>query len=594
MQQQSPTPTSVLVVVGTRPEAVKLAPVVLALRATNDLEPVVVTTGQHPDLADEALSGFGLAADHRLPTPRRRGWSQGGLMAHLLPGLEAVVVETRPDIVLVQGDTASALAGALAGFWRQVPVVHLEAGLRTPSLAEPFPEEGYRRVIARLATAHLAPTPAAVANLRQEGIPDAAVTCTGNTAVDAALICAAGDGAAPSLDLPDGGRLALLTVHRRESWGEPLRRILHGVRALLADVPDLRVVVPVHPNPLVRDVVVAELGDEPRVLLTEPLPYPMLVALLARADVVLTDSGGIQEEAPTFGTPVVVLRATTERAEAVAAGTAWLVGTDPAALHRRATALLAHPPDRDAVARTNPFGDGRAAGRAVEAIRAVRAGHDLPEGWSPTAPEPATPEPTVPEAPAPEADALPAWVRRMEDLGRPAATHRLDGNGPRLTPPAPTSVPRSAPGVGPLVEVRRGGQLLRHLPGAVPRLAPPRDTDEPWAWVVHQIEGDLWVESTGPPIRVHVPGGWCEIRSGAAVCRRTAGGAATVTVVTGSGQVRAGRGDHLALGPRQTTTIRPLGTLTGAGRASPAALDEDPWVRANRTLSHAGPLGATG
>lgn len=586
----------VLVVVGTRPEAVKLAPVLLAVDQAPDLAAVVVATGQHPEMADEALAAFGLRPDVRLDVPARRGWSQGALMAHLLPGLEAAIADAAPDVVLVQGDTASALAGAMAGFWQRVPIVHLEAGLRTPTLAEPFPEEGYRRLIARLAAVHLAPTPPAVAALQAEGVAAETITCTGNTAVDAAVACAARhpEPDVPGLPRPGAGPLALLTVHRRESWGEPLRRILSGVRAVLADVPALRLVVPVHPNPLVHDVVAEELGDHLQVALTEPLPYPRLVALLARADVVLTDSGGIQEEAPTFGTPVVVLRDATERADAVRAGTAWLVGTDPVAIRHRTVALLTTPGEREP--RPNPFGDGRAAPRVVAALRAAVLGGPLPSPWVPPAPapdpepEPApAPRPAAARPPDPAVPERPAWVRRMERVGHDRHERPADPvPGPHLTPPEPVTARHPVPGSGALVEVRRGGQLLRHVPGLGPRLVRAAG-DDCWVWTVGWTEGDLWVETSGPPVRVRVPGGWCEVRSGAASIRPgPEPGAVAVTVLWGRGLVRGDRGDALPLAPRETTAVRRLGTLTGVGRAAPAELEGDRWIADNRRLSHAG------
>ncbi|HEU5152799.1 MAG TPA: UDP-N-acetylglucosamine 2-epimerase (non-hydrolyzing) [Iamia sp.] len=627
----------ILVVAGTRPEAVKLAPVALALQDASDLRPVLVATGQHPDLTDEALATFGLEADHHLDLPRRRTGSQAGLMAHLLPELERCAAAVGPAAVVVQGDTASALAGALTGFWGSTPVVHVEAGLRTGSLAEPFPEEGYRRLITRVATAHLAPTRAAVDALIAEGVDPRSVMCTGNTVVDAALLCSRLHTrlAIPGLHPTGRGRLALVTVHRRESWGEPLRRILRGVRDLLADERDLRVVLPVHPNPAVRDVVTEELADHPRVVLTEPLPYAQLIALLARVDVVLTDSGGIQEEAPTFGTPVVVLRDATERPEAVRAGTAWLVGADAAVIRHRTRALLAHP---GPVATTNPFGDGQAAARVVAAVRAVVAGRPLPAGWDPPpvtaarrAPRPArsplparsravltgwdravpvvprgrgvtridgpaprpTPAATGDATAAPEPDAAPEWVHRLERTGAPRDAGPAPDLRPVLSPPEPTTTTRDPDGpLGGVVEVRRGAQVLRHLPGLALDLLDPADGHEPWHWRARQEEGPVWVETATPQIELRVPGGRVVVRGGAVSSQRDATrDTTTITVIAGRAEVRADRGDAVGLGPRQCTTVHPLGTLGGTGAVAPADLDADPWVRANRALSHARPPG---
>ncbi|WP_255375423.1 non-hydrolyzing UDP-N-acetylglucosamine 2-epimerase [Saccharomonospora sp. CUA-673] len=326
--------TFVLVVVGTRPEAVKLAPVVSALADSPWFRPVLLATGQHTDLVDQALATFGLAPDERLAVARRGG-GQAELMSAVLTGLDQVITRVGPAAVIVQGDTTSTLAGALAAFWRSIPVVHVEAGLRSGDLAAPFPEELNRRLVTAMAALHLAPTPAAARNLRAEAVPDDRIVVAGNTAVDA-LRSVAGTSAAltePALDAVAARvrsghrRLLLVTAHRRESWGEPLRRVARAVADLARAVRDLDVVVPAHPNPDVRAVVHEELGHVDRVLVTEPLSYGDLATLLSMSTLVLSDSGGIQEEAPTFGVPVLVLRTVTERTEAVDAGCARLVGT---------------------------------------------------------------------------------------------------------------------------------------------------------------------------------------------------------------------------------------------------------------------------
>lgn len=595
--RSSAATNTVLVVVGTRPEAIKLAPVVLALDAHPDLVPCVVTTGQHPEMAGEALADFGLSADRTLDVPPRRSWSQGTLMAALLPGLEATVGAEKPVAVIVQGDTASALAGAMAGFWARLPVLHVEAGLRTATLAEPFPEEGYRRLISRIATAHLAPTPQARDNLLAEGIDAATICCTGNTVVDAARACAAAGPTPPALatvDLDGPGRVGLLTVHRRESWGEPLRRILDGARAVLAAEPDLRLVVPVHPNPLVRDVVTEALGDEERVELVEPLRYRELIALLRRTDVVLTDSGGIQEEAPTFGVPVVVLRATTERPEAVDAGQAWLVGTDPAAILRRTQQVLAGPaPVRGTGA--SPFGDGCAAGRVVAAVEAVLAGDPLPESWAPDGAgslDIGLEDCGQADVDAPDAD-YPSWARRMERVGsswgdeEPAQAGRLV-----LTPPQPTVERHIDAELGAVLEVRRGGQLVRHLPGLAPRLPDEAvDAADPWRWPVRQADGVVWVETGPSPVELAIPGGVVVVRGGAVSSRWDPLHRSTeVTVLSGRADVQARDGAEVALGPRQAVVVTADGAASEAAPVGPADLDDDLWVRVNRELSHARPV----
>ncbi|WP_216210394.1 non-hydrolyzing UDP-N-acetylglucosamine 2-epimerase [Amycolatopsis aidingensis] len=367
----------IMLLAGTRPEAVKLAPLALALDAHPDLDRVLVHSGQHDGLVEQALVPFGLAVDALLGSPRRHTGSQAELVAGLLPALDEVLRAQRPDALVVQGDTTTVLAGALAAFWLRVPVVHLEAGLRTRDLSAPFPEEGTRQMVARIAALHLVPTDRAAAALRAEQVPADRIVHTGNTVVDAVLAIAARDLPAENHALAaveaelasTGGRLVLVTSHRRESWGEPMARTFAAVRALVADHPDIRVLLPAHPNPAVRAQAEAELGDLPEVRITEPLGYPDLVRALRLSAVVLTDSGGIQEEAPSFGTPVLVLREVTERMEAVQAGCAWLVGTDPELIAKTAGAALSGT--LRATAAPNPYGDGAAAARAVAAIEGL-------------------------------------------------------------------------------------------------------------------------------------------------------------------------------------------------------------------------------
>jgi UDP-N-acetylglucosamine 2-epimerase (non-hydrolysing) len=363
----------VLLLVGTRPEAVKAAPVALCLAEHQQLTPSIVHSGQHAAMVGQALAPFGLRPDEFLRYRRKTG-GQAELFANLLPALDDLLARRRPAAVLVQGDTATALAGALAAFWRRIPVVHLEAGLRTGDLTAPFPEEANRQLVARIAALHLAPTPAAAAALAAESPSGGPVVVTGNTVVDAALRIAALAAPAenPALVRVEreleacGGRLVLVTAHRRESWGEPLDEVLAAVAALAERHPDVRILLPMHPNPAVRAQVVAALGRHPRVTLTEPLAYPDLVRVLRRAALVLTDSGGIQEEAPSFGVPVLVLREVTERMEAVHAGCAWLVGTDRTRILLEADEML--QTRLRIPVHNNPFGDGNAASRVCAAI----------------------------------------------------------------------------------------------------------------------------------------------------------------------------------------------------------------------------------
>jgi len=358
-------------IAGTRPEAIKLAPVVMAMRMAGRVTPVLVASGQHPTMVAQALAAFDLEPDVVLPVERVTG-SQPELMTAMVSTLDALFADRPPAAVIVQGDTTTTLAGALAAFWRQIPVVHLEAGLRSGDLDSPFPEEGNRRLVGQLAALHLAPTPLAATNLLDEGVPPNKVVLTGNTVVDAALTVVDGR---PELDpalrevVESDARLVLVTAHRRESWGEPLDRVLSAVRTLLNHYPDIHVVLPSHPNPAVRAQVEAGLANLSRVTVTDPLPYPALARLLSEAYLVLTDSGGIQEEAPSFGVPALVLREVTERVESLTAGCARLVGTDPALIVAEAMRLLDDRAARDAMtAAGNPYGDGNAAVRTEEAV----------------------------------------------------------------------------------------------------------------------------------------------------------------------------------------------------------------------------------
>ena len=375
---------------GTRPEAVKLAPVAVALRAAGRLEPVLVASGQHPTMVGQALAAFDLTPDVTLQVTRDTG-SQAELLTEMIRKLDELFAERRPAAVIVQGDTTTSLAGALAAFWRRIPVVHLEAGLRSGDLDSPFPEEANRRLVAQVAALHLAPTPLAATNLLDEGVTAADVLITGNTVVDATLAVAGrklpfSDAAVAAARAAAGDRrLVLVTAHRRESWGAPLDRILTAVRTLVERYPDIDVVLPSHPNPAVRAQIEAALGEVQRVTVTDPLPYPDLSRLLSEAYLVLTDSGGIQEEAPSFGVPALVLRDVTERVESLHAGCARLVGTDTDLIVKEACQLLDNVELRDAMtAGGNPYGDGLAARRTAQATAALLGLDTMPAAMSGT------------------------------------------------------------------------------------------------------------------------------------------------------------------------------------------------------------------
>ena len=359
----------VTIVLGTRPEAIKLAPVIRVFQACDALNTRVVLTGQHREMVTQVMDLFGLKADRDLDlmAPRQ---TLTHVTCSALQGLREDFQAYSPQLVLVQGDTTTAFAAGLAAFYEQIPVGHVEAGLRTDNLLDPFPEEANRRLLSQIATLHFAPTLKAEANLRASGVVGQ-VSVTGNTVIDALLLMAE---SAPEISF-DGldwanQRVILATVHRRENWGERLHDIATGIRAVLDGHPDTALLLPLHRNPTVREPLQALLGDHPRVVLTEPLDYDRLVAAMKGCTLLLTDSGGLQEEAPALGKPVLVLRRTTERPEAVEAGTARLVGTDPATIESEASTLLRDAEAYGAMSRAvNPFGDGQASGRILELSR---------------------------------------------------------------------------------------------------------------------------------------------------------------------------------------------------------------------------------
>lgn len=364
----------IMPVYGTRPEAVKMAPIIEALIASEAFHCDAVVTGQHRDMLDQINRAF-------LIEPRvdldifRHGQSITSLASRTLSGMEKVLAELRPDAVMVQGDTTSALAAGLAAFYSRVPVVHVEAGLRTPNLHSPFPEEGNRRLLTRIASLHLAATPGNRDTLLGEGVPARDIAVTGNPVIDAIRRAVnvevehadARVAAAVASDCP----LILVTAHRRESWGRPMDDIAKALHRIATSFPNLVLIFPLHANPVVRQHFEPVLGHLANVVLTEPLGYFELARVLGRSTLALTDSGGIQEEAPALGVPVVVLRDETERAEGVDAGTAVLVGSDPDLIVETVTSLLgAGAASSRGIKERNPYGDGRAAERTVAALGA--------------------------------------------------------------------------------------------------------------------------------------------------------------------------------------------------------------------------------
>ncbi|MCL1464339.1 non-hydrolyzing UDP-N-acetylglucosamine 2-epimerase [Argonema galeatum] len=362
------SPFKVCIIVGTRPEAIKLAPVIQRFQGSSSFETRVILTGQHREMVDQVMQLFDLNSDEDLAIMQPQQ-TLTDITCRSLQGLETLFHQMQPTLVLVQGDTTTAFAAALAAFYQKIPVGHVEAGLRTDDLFNPYPEEANRRLISQVTQLHFAPTSLAVDNLRRSGVVGE-IHQTGNTVIDALLMVAQRQPACniPSLDWQKY-RMLLATVHRRENWGEPLKDIAQGFLQILSKFPDTALLLPLHRNPTVREPLQAMLGNHPRVFLTEPLDYAELVGAIQRCYLLLSDSGGLQEEAPSLGKPVLVLRETTERPEALAAGTAKLVGTNPTHILAAASELLSNPSVYNAMATAvNPFGDGHAAERILQIV----------------------------------------------------------------------------------------------------------------------------------------------------------------------------------------------------------------------------------
>lgn len=363
------TSISVGVILGTRPEAIKLAPAIEQLSNFADIKTHLILTGQHREMVDRVMKLFDLKADYDLGIMKPKQ-TLTSITCDSLQGLAKIFAQIEPQLILVQGDTTTAFSAALAAFYHQIPVGHVEAGLRTDNLYNPYPEEANRRLISQIAKLHFAPTKLAVENLKKSGVTGA-IHHTGNTVIDTLLTVAdkKPECRVPGLDWKKH-RVLLATVHRRENWGKPLEDILAGFTAILDRFPDTALLLPLHRNPTVREPIEAALGDRPRVFLTEPLDYSELVGAIARCHLLLTDSGGLQEEAPSLGKPVLVLRETTERPEAVEAGTAKLIGTNARTILDSTAELLENPQLYQQMATAiNPFGDGKASVRIVKIVR---------------------------------------------------------------------------------------------------------------------------------------------------------------------------------------------------------------------------------
>lgn len=363
----------VMTIFGTRPEAIKMAPVVLELQKhPEQIQSSVAVTAQHREMLDQVLHLFQIHTDYDLDimSPSQTLFD---ITSRALNGLKDVLTEARPDLVLVHGDTTTTFVGALAAFYHQIPVGHVEAGLRTGNKYSPYPEEMNRKLAGALTDLHFAPTSTARQNLLRENVDSESVFVTGNTVIDALLATVKPDfrfedELLTSLDFA-ARRVILVTTHRRENLGEPMRHVYHALKRIVEEFPDVEVIFPVHRNPKVREVVAAVLGHLERVHLTDPLDYEPFVNLMARSTLILTDSGGIQEEAPSLGKPVLVLRDTTERPEAIAAGTVRLIGTTEETVYQETQILLSDPVRYRAMSEAvNPYGDGRASQRIVQTI----------------------------------------------------------------------------------------------------------------------------------------------------------------------------------------------------------------------------------
>lgn len=364
----------VLSVFGTRPETIKMAPLVKELGRREEFESLVCVTAQHRQMLDQVLEAFAITPDYDLDI-MKPGQTLSDITARVLQGLEGVVQEVKPDMVLVHGDTTTTFAGALAAYYAQTAVGHVEAGLRTYDKYSPFPEEMNRQFVGCVADLHFAPTQGARENLLREGKHPETIVVTGNTAIDALKTTVREDYSDEILEWGQGSRLIVLTAHRRENLGEPMHRMFRAIRRVVEEFPDVKVVYPVHLNPLVQKAAEEELGGCDRVRLIDPLEVIEFHNLLARSYLILTDSGGIQEEAPSLGKPVIVLRDTTERPEGIAAGTLKLAGTDEGTIYTLVRELLENEEEYSRMSHaSNPYGDGLASARIADAILAWKQG----------------------------------------------------------------------------------------------------------------------------------------------------------------------------------------------------------------------------
>ena len=358
----------VLVTFGTRPEAIKMCPVILELRKHAEIETVVCVTGQHREMLQQVLDVFRVAPDYDLQV-MKPGQTLFDINTNVLNGMKDVLEKEKPDLVLVHGDTSTTFAAALASYYLQIPVGHVEAGLRTHNIYSPYPEEFNRQGVSIIAKYNFAPTELARQNLLDEGRGNSLIYVTGNTVIDALKTTVKTDYQHPELDWAADSRLILITAHRRENLGAPMHAMFRAIRRIIDETPDVKAIYPIHMNPLVREAAEAEFSGCERIHLIEPLDVLDFHNFMARSYLILTDSGGVQEEAPSLGKPVLVMRDTTERPEGIEAGTLILVGTDEGIIYRECRRLLEDEQAYSIMAQAvNPYGDGHASERIVQAI----------------------------------------------------------------------------------------------------------------------------------------------------------------------------------------------------------------------------------
>lgn len=360
----------IMLVFGTRPEAIKMCPLVNELKKRQSIETIVCVTGQHRQMLDQVLEAFSVVPDYDLSIMKDKQ-TLFDVTVNILERIKTVLEEVKPDVVLVHGDTSTTFVTALACFYLQIPVGHVEAGLRTYNIYSPYPEEFNRQAVSIISQYNFAPTELSKQNLLKEGKNPESIYVTGNTAIDALKTTVRADYTHPELDWAKDSRLIMITAHRRENLGEPMRHMFKAIRRVMDEHPDVKAIYPIHMNPVVREIAQEYLGDDDRIHIIEPLDVLDFHNFLSRSYLILTDSGGIQEEAPSLGKPVLVMRDTTERPEGIAAGTLKLVGTEEETIYKEFSRLLSDKTEYDAMSKaSNPYGDGHACERIADILEA--------------------------------------------------------------------------------------------------------------------------------------------------------------------------------------------------------------------------------